>query len=94
MASKPAYQVTCHTPDDLDPDRRIEGLGGPGNGKQWWLPIDELISGIERGAYDLWTVTPERQSVWVVVAVRNGRKYLKTEADGLEPNNLLALRHC
>jgi hypothetical protein len=31
----------------------------------------------------------------VIVAVRpSGRKYLKTEADGIEPNNLLALPKC
>lgn len=32
--------------------------------------------------------------VWVEVATRNGRQYLKTEADGVEPNNLLALPRC
>ena len=92
--AKPAYQVTCHTPDDSDPDRRIEGLGGPGAGQPWWHPIDYLIEGIEAGAYDLWTVAPTGESVWVMVAVLNGRQYLKTEADGVEPNNLLALQRC
>lgn len=92
--AKPAYQVTCHTPDDSDLDRRIQGLGGPGGGSPWWREIDYLISGIESGAYDLWTVAPDGTSVWVIVATRNGRKYLKTEADGLDPNNLLALPHC
>ncbi len=31
------------------------------------------------------------QSVWVDIANHNGRKYLKTRADGYEPNNLLSL---
>lgn len=91
--TKPAHQVTCHTPDDADADRRLEGLGGPGGGG-WYRDIDFLIEGIEAGTYDLWTVAPDGQSVWVEVAVRNRRKYLKTEADGVEPNNLLALPHC
>jgi hypothetical protein len=32
------------------------------------------------------------RSVWVIIAIHNGREYLKTEADGYEPNNLLSLR--
>lgn len=91
--AKPTHQVTCHKPDDSDPDRRLEGLGGPGGGG-WYRDIDFLIEGLESGAYDLWTVAPTGESVWVEVAVRRRRKYLKTEADGVEPNNLLALPHC
>ncbi|MFZ7094403.1 DUF3892 domain-containing protein [Primorskyibacter sp. 2E233] len=30
----------------------------------------------------------------VATATRNGKKYLKTEADGAEPNNLLSLPRC
>lgn len=85
------YQVTCHKPDNADKDRRLQGLGGRG----WYNEIDYLITGVESGAYRLWTVAPDGQSVWVNVARRaNGRKYLKTEVDGIEPNNLLALPHC
>lgn len=88
------YQVTCHKPDNADRDRRLQGLGGPGGGG-WYRDIDFLIQGIEGGSYRLWTVAPSGQSVWVNVEKRtNGRKYLKTEADGVEPNNLLALPHC
>lgn len=87
------HQVTCHKPDNSDPDRRLQGLGGP-DGGGWYRDIDTLIYGIEIGTFRLWTVAPNGQSVWVVVAERNRRKYLKTEADGVEPNNLLALPHC
>lgn len=88
------YQVTCHKPDNTDPDRRLQGLGGPG-GNGWYLPIDDLISGIESKTYRLWTTTPAGESVWIEVKQRrNGRKYLKTEPDGVEPNNLLALPRC
>ncbi|WP_414648332.1 DUF3892 domain-containing protein, partial [Dinghuibacter sp.] len=34
------------------------------------------------------------RSVNVVVAQRNGRKYLKTEADAYRPDNLLSLPEC
>lgn len=93
-----AYRVTCHTPDDSDPDRRLQGVGGTGikgtEGEPWWLPIDDAISGIEAGLFELWTVDQKGNSVWVLVDQRNGRKYLRTESDGVEPNNLLALNPC
>ena len=86
-----AFQVTQHRPDNQDADRRIQGLGGPGGGG-WYRDIDTLIRGIENKDFSLWTVAPSGKSVWVVVGKRNnGRKYLRTEADGIEPNNLLAL---
>ena len=89
-----SYQVTCHKPDNADRDRRLQGLGGSSGGG-WYRPIDTLIAGLENGDYRLWTVAPTGESVWVHVAQRaNGRKYLKTEPDGVEPNNLLALPHC
>ena len=35
------------------------------------------------------------KSVWVIVAVsRFGNKYLNTEANGEDPNNLLSLPEC
>jgi len=33
-------------------------------------------------------------TVDVIIAVHNGNEYLKTTADGLHPNNLLALPDC
>lgn len=49
-----------------------------------------LIEGGDR----FWAVDQKGNSVWLMVSSRNGRKYIKTESDGLEPNNLLALPHC
>jgi hypothetical protein len=34
------------------------------------------------------------KTVEVIVATHNGKKYIKTEADGPHPNNLLALPEC
>lgn len=89
------FQVTCHKPDNADTDRRIQGLGGPGDGSGWYRTIDVLISLIE-GGDKFWTTTPKNESVWIVVEVhpKSGRKYLKTTADGVIPNNLLALPEC
>jgi len=94
LADTPAFQVTHHRPDGSDADRRIDGLAGP-SGNGWYREIDDLILGIENRAFRLWTTTPQIQSVWVEVAQRRGgRKYLKTSADDVEPNNLLALPQC
>ncbi|MCV3239327.1 DUF3892 domain-containing protein [Mesorhizobium sp. ZC-5] len=86
------YQVTCHTPDNADKDRRLQGVGGPG-GDGWYRTVDQMIAHIE-GGDRFWTVDQHGNSVWLMVSSRNGRKYIKTESDGVEPNNLLALPHC
>ncbi|MFK3778249.1 DUF3892 domain-containing protein [Agrobacterium sp. NPDC089420] len=86
------FQVTCHTPDNSDPDRRLQGLGGP-DGNGWYRSIDTLISLIKQGE-KFWSVDQKGNSVWIIVANRNGREYLRTESDGIEPNNLLALPVC
>lgn len=86
-----SYQVTCHTPDNADLDRRLQGLGGP----NWWYTIDNIIRFIEQRQHTFWVVSIYGQRVDVVVRQHpNGRKYLTTTADGFPPNNLLNLRHC
>ena len=87
--TKTTLHVTCIVPDQADPDRRIDAIGGDG----FQYRLDDAIRKIELGTHAFWT-TQNGRSVWIVVAVRNGRKYLKTEADGIEPNNLLALARC
>lgn len=91
------HQVTCIVPDQNDPDRRIDRIGGASGAKDtggaWSLSLDEAIAGIENGTWQFWTMA-KGQKVWVIIATRNGKKYLKTEADGVEPNNLLALPRC
>lgn len=92
MAS--VYTVTCHVPDNADVDRRIQGLGGPDNGG-WYHLIDAIIHLIEAGISEFWATDSLGRRSKVVVAQRyNGKKYLKTEADGIEPNNLLKLPSC
>ena len=72
---------------------RIRAVGGIHEGKVWKLTTEEAIAGVERGQWRFYTSVRGR-SVWVVVATLNGRKYLKTEADGEQPNNLLSLPEC
>ncbi|MEO1122365.1 MAG: DUF3892 domain-containing protein [Pseudomonadota bacterium] len=55
--------------------------------------LDDAIRDVELDPHSYYTAVNGR-SVWVVVRVRNGRKYLKTEADGANENNLLSLPEC
>jgi hypothetical protein len=86
------YQVTCINKrgDHYDPHERIQSIGQQAN---WKLSEDSAIRRIESGQ-DSFYVQVGGRTVEVIVAVHNGRKYLKTEADGYAPNNLLNLNEC
>jgi hypothetical protein len=81
----------------LNPHERIEGLGGMHADKRWYLPEDEIITELEKPdstrQWNFYT-SVNGKSAWVIVASHGGRKYLKTTADGYEPNNLLSLPEC
>lgn len=80
--------------DRTDPHERISHIGGiNGDGTRWRLSLVNAISGIEAGKWNFWVVTGGKP-VQVMIAIYNGHKYLKTVADGIEPNNLLALPEC
>ena len=89
-------QITCiNKSDRYNPHERIRSVGGINPDKtRWNLSQEEAISGIEAGKWRFW-VSVGGKSVWVIVAVSaQGNKYLKTEADGEQPNNLLSLPEC
>jgi hypothetical protein len=88
------YQITCITPDQSDPDRRIDAVGGPAFGT---IPLDTAIRWIRELGHRFWTVDPvSGVSVWVhyVPATVWARHHLTTSPDGIQPNNLLRLRPC
>lgn len=88
-------QVQCiNKTNRMSPHERIHRIGGIHDGSRWNLPVDEAIAGIKADKWRFWTTTPQGKSVWVIIAVHEGREYLKTEADGVHPNNLLALPEC
>ena len=77
-----------------NPHERIQSIGGiNSDGTRWTLTETEAILGIDTGKYDFF-VTVNYREVNVIVASHLGRKYLKTTADGYEPNNLLSLPEC
>ena len=80
-----------------NPHERIEGLGGMHSGQRWYMPEDDIISELEKSdpprRWNFYT-SVNGKTAWVVVAVHERRKYLKTDADGYAPNNLLNLPEC
>lgn len=78
-----------------DPHERISNIGGTNpDGTRWKLAEADAIAGIEGGKWTFYVERPQGDRVAVVIATRLGRRYLKTTADGEQPNNLLALPEC
>ena len=89
-----AKQVTCITKrQHQNPHERIQGIGGGDKDTRWWRAEDDAIRDVEKDPKSYY-VSVKGKSVSVIVATHNVRKYLKTETDGYEPNNLLSLADC
>ncbi len=74
---------------------RIRNIGGINiDGTRWTMTQDQAIQAIKDGRYSFYVEPAPGRLVDVVIARRLGREYLKTTADGDQPDNLLALREC
>ncbi len=92
-----SVRISCiNKTDRHNPHERIRSVGGVNpSGTGWKLSQPEAIAGIERGEWAFYVERPAGDRVRVIVAVSAyGNKYLKTTADGDQPNNLLALPEC
>jgi hypothetical protein len=83
-------EVTCiNKRDRQNPHERIQAIGGAG----WKHAEPDAIRWIKAGI-ESYFVNEVGRTVRVIVATHLGREYLKTEADGVTPDNLLALPEC
>lgn len=93
MAERHRIQCVNKT-SRYDPHDRIHSVGGVANdGTGWKIPQETAIQGIESGQWAFY-VHSGGYEVNVIVANHLGRKYLKTQNDGVQPDNLLALPEC
>lgn len=85
-------QVTCvHKLNRTNPNDHITHLGGPG----WHDTQQAVINAIDNMTHAFYVNRPQGDIVWLETAIsRFGNKYVKTEADGDSPNNLLSLGEC
>lgn len=94
MASR--HEILCiNKSDRTNPHERILSIGGRNeDGTAWKVSQPDAIEGIETGKWEFY-VRRGGYIVNVVVAVsRYGNKYLKTQPDGEQPDNLLSLPEC
>lgn len=92
------HQITCINKDDrYNPNERITHVGGSSGGEgggSWKITQQDAIEGIESGKWSFYVSRGGREVNVIVATSRSGNKYLKTDADGDEPNNLLSLPEC
>lgn len=89
------FQVVCITKrgGHYNPHERITHLGIQTTQGRLVYSQEQIINWIESRQHSFYVARGGRTAD-VMVAVRNWRKYLKTTADGVDPNNLLALPDC
>lgn len=90
-----SFQIKCiNKLDRLNPHERILHAGGIlSNGSRWKRSQKTIIELIDSGANKFY-VSVGGKSVWVEVRTKHGNKYIRTEADGEDQNNLLGLPEC
>lgn len=83
-------EITCiNKTNRTNPHERIQTVGGNG----FRYSVADAIKRIENGTNTFWTRGGGKVAD-VIVAIRDGHKYLKTTNDGVQPDNLLALPNC
>jgi hypothetical protein len=84
-------QITCIDKSaSEDPAHRIAGIHGGRSGHHWTVSQEDAIRGIERNDWEFY-VYRQGKIVNIVVAERDGEKYLKATCDADQPDFLLGL---
>ena len=86
------YQIVCVVKPGghYNPHERITSVGVSAGER---FTQQQVIAAIESRRESFY-VSQAGRTVDVIVAVHNGHKYIKTVTDGVQPDNLLALRDC
>jgi Protein of unknown function (DUF3892) len=94
MASR--HEILCiHKSDRTNPHERITHVGGRnGDWSAWKITQEDAVAGIESGRWSFYVSRGGRTANVIVAVSRWGHRYIKTEADGDHPDNLLSLPEC
>jgi hypothetical protein len=88
-------EVQCiNKTDRYSAHERIHNIGGLIGAHRWKHSHDQAIGYIETGAFAYFVNRGGHKVKVIVAKTALGHKYLKTEADGEQPNNLLSLPEC
>ncbi len=74
---------------------RISHIGGVNpDGGRWKLTLDQAITEIDAGKWTFFVKVNNQRANVIIAKSAQSHKYLKTENDGEQPNNLLSLPEC
>jgi hypothetical protein len=91
-----ANEILCVNKSNRDnAHERILNIGGRNtDGTSWKTSQADAIAGIESGKREFYVNRGGSRVKVIVATSRYGNKYIKTESDGEQPNNLLSLPEC
>jgi len=91
-----SVRVMCvNKSDRYNAHERIINIGGVNPDQtRWKMSQQDAIKAIETGKYSFYVVANGKMVNVIVATSKYGYKYLKTEADGEQPDNLLSLPEC
>ncbi len=91
-----SLRVMCvNKSDRYNAHERIINIGGVNPDQtRWKMSQQDAIKAIETEKYSFYVVANGKMVNVIVATSKYGYKYLKTEADGEQPDNLLSLPEC